>query len=241
LFWNVGRGRGGWERISDEIRSADADVIGLVEASYHYPDPATYWRRQFPKYSVFVAGGGLVMISRKGIRGGVLHEVGNRSRCATAELNLDGRRVRLVLVDLVADPFIARGRLIEKVEEIAGLFPETPTLILGDFNTPRESQGFDRLRGSYINTFEVAGSGFLPTWPAVLPILSLDHIWVSPHFIPAVASKNSSLVSDHSRLWCDLSWRKGLLHPGLGGQPAPVNPPPPQPGPASPPVQPVLG
>jgi endonuclease/exonuclease/phosphatase family metal-dependent hydrolase len=238
LLWNVGRGRGGWERISDEIRSAEADIIGLVEASYHYPDPHTYWRRQFPGHSVYAGAGGLVLISKARITDHRRHELGEHSRCATAEVVLDERRVRLVLVDLEANPFLRRARMIEDVVAIAGIFPETPTVILGDFNTPPGSRGFDRLRDSYVNVFERAGRGFLPTWPSAFPILSLDQVWISPHFVPIAAWKKSSLISDHSRLWCDLSWRPGLLHPRLGTLPRRG---PALGRPASPPGRPVLG
>jgi endonuclease/exonuclease/phosphatase family metal-dependent hydrolase len=229
LFWNVGRGRGGWERIVEEIRSADADVIGLVEAAYHYPDPVSYWRRQLPGYVVHVAGSGLVILTRGELLESDLFVIGERSRCVTVDLIVDARRLRVVLVDLDANPFLHRGRLLERVEEIAGLFPEMPTLILGDFNTPGGSVWFGGLRSSYVNVFERAGRGMLPTWPSVLPILTLDHIWLSPHLQPVSAEKKTSLVSDHSRLWCDLAWRKSLLFPRLGRQDS------------SPPLPPVLG
>jgi endonuclease/exonuclease/phosphatase family metal-dependent hydrolase len=212
-----------------EIQGSKADVIGLVEDVVHYPDPVTYWRRKFPEYSVQVAGGGLVILARGELQAIQYHRIGRRSRCATAVLTLDSRRIRVALVDIEGSPFVRRDRVLQSVEEIVGLFPESATMILGDFNTPGDSMWFRRIRDSYINAFESAGQGMRPTWPSVLPLLTLDHIWVSPHLQPVCTKKKTSLVSDHSQLWSDLSWRKGLLFPGVGGRDS------------SPPLPPVLG
>ena len=49
----------------------------------------------------------------------------------------------------------------------------------GDLNTPRESRGFDELRGFMSHAFETAGRGVAETWPTWAPALSIDHVWSS--------------------------------------------------------------
>ena len=206
LFWNVGRGRGGWDTIVSKIQKADADIIAVVEAGFLYPDPVSYWGRRFPGYSVSVAPNGLVVMARGEVSDRNVYELGKRSWCEVVELDFRGRRLRVVVVDIEASLLIRRRDLFREVNRIVGVAPHQPTLLMGDFNTPGSSIWFDRLREDYSNLFEESGTGFLATWPTIAPILAIDHIWLSSQLESSCVRKEMSSTSDHTMLLGEISF-----------------------------------
>ena len=79
-------------------------------------------------------------------------------------------------------------------------------LILGDFNTPRESALLDPLRANLTHAFESAGDGLAETWPAFLPVLSLDQIWSSPGLRAVWCEHGHSLRSEHRAVIADFDF-----------------------------------
>jgi hypothetical protein len=73
-------------------------------------------------------------------------------------------------------------------------------IILGDFNTPFESLFFKNFKKIYQHAFTEKGNGFQETWFWNLPILSLDHIWVSKDLEILKTEKIVTWKSDHSML-----------------------------------------
>jgi endonuclease/exonuclease/phosphatase family metal-dependent hydrolase len=102
---------------------------------------------------------------------------------------------------------------------------EGPKLVLGDFNTPGDSVWFVGLRRNYSEVLETAGSGLLATWPFPVPLLGLDHIWVSSGLVPRCAGKRSGWRSDHALVWSMLSFASNIAHPpSVAKGPVPVQP-----------------
>ena len=73
-------------------------------------------------------------------------------------------------------------------------------IILGDFNTPFESLFFENFKKNYQHAFAEKGNGFRETWFWNLPLLSLDHIWVSRDLEILKTEKIATWKSDHSML-----------------------------------------
>jgi vancomycin resistance protein VanJ len=210
LTWNLAYGRAGWDPIAGAIRRERADIIGLVEAQVRGPNPVRFWRPRFPEYDVRAVGRGLVLI----VRGEVLslrrEEFGLRSRLAVAEVKIGGHPLRVVLVDLEANWLSPRGPLIERVRKSAMTPDGQPTLILGDFNTPGDSVWFQSLRRDHVDAFEQAGEGMRGTWPFFLPLMALDHLWISKGLEAVCAGKRASWLSDHSRVHAEISFSNVL-------------------------------
>ncbi|GAB1856076.1 hypothetical protein MHTCC0001_09110 [Flavobacteriaceae bacterium MHTCC 0001] len=72
------------------------------------------------------------------------------------------------------------------------------SIVLGDFNTPIESYHFSFLKNNFTNAFNQKGNGFRETWPWNMPLLMLDHIWVSKDITILNTEKIHTLQSDHS-------------------------------------------
>lgn len=212
LEWNTAHGGTGWPGIARAIRRQDADLVALVEAEAHSPGTERFWREQFPEYSVSAPGRGLVLLIKGDILRIELQEFGEKSRLASAETSLNGEPLRVVLVDLESNPFSRRKLLLERVEAVAAVPFAGPTLVLGDFNTPGDSVWFKGLRRNYSEALEEAGSGLLATWPFPLPLLGLDHIWVSKGLVPVCAGKRSGWRSDHSQVWSKLAFATKSAH-----------------------------
>ena len=204
LTWNTARGFGSWPRIADYVGAADPDLVGLVEAGGSTTEWQQFWAQRFPDHEVYLAGGGLAVLARGEIVEKRVLRLAGTSTCADVQIEFDGRRLRLLLIDAVVRPFSDRREVVEKVFELARANPELPTIVMGDFNTPIDSVWFDGAREDFTHAFEEAGSGTLTTWPTPLPMLAIDHVWVSRQFQVGCASIGWSWVSDHRPIVTDL-------------------------------------
>ncbi len=194
---NVNHLRRGADTVTAELAATGADVIGLVEASHPSEKQLAYWRERFPEHSVLLPGSGLVLLVRGNIASSSMRELNGISRSLAAEIEVHGRAVRLVLVDLDASPRFDKRTLISRTFDAAEAGPKMPTIVMGDFNTPIESRWFREVRRHYEHAFERAGSGFLATWPASRPLLAIDHIWTSAGLSAVCARLERTSSSDH--------------------------------------------
>src|SRR5690606_4384326 len=74
------------------------------------------------------------------------------------------------------------------------------TIILGDFNVPYESVLFKEIKSDFNHAFNEKGNGFRETWFWNIPLLSIDHIWVSKDLKILKTEKKGTFKSDHSML-----------------------------------------
>ena len=205
VFWNLARGVGGWERVISTLAEQNADIIGLVESGYHVPDPVTFWRRAFPGYDVVVPGRGMAILARGRIRGFEIVRLAEQSYLARAPVETNRGTVQLILVDLEANLLTNRGQRLTRFRQAVLEPAEAPTVILGDFNTPSSSRGFDGLRARYTNLWEARGVGYAPTWPLPVPYLTIDQMWFSSGVRPLCARRLAKSLSDHALLVGEIS------------------------------------
>jgi endonuclease/exonuclease/phosphatase family metal-dependent hydrolase len=67
---------------------------------------------------------------------------------------------------------------------------------------------FGALRRSFQNAVEEARTGLVTTWLSLCPVLALDHIWLSEHFVPVRTTLRRTLHSDHALVMTDVSLDK---------------------------------
>ncbi len=97
------------------------------------------------------------------------------------EARVDGRRIRLLVVDGMSRPtqsrlpFLGAVAATSREAELAG---RPFDLILGDFNTPARSLGFDGLTGLGYRLAGRFAPGWRGTFPAWVPVYDIDHVWV---------------------------------------------------------------
>jgi endonuclease/exonuclease/phosphatase (EEP) superfamily protein YafD len=204
LTWNTARGFGGWPKVGDYVSAENPDLVGLVEAGGSSDEWREFWAEHLPEHEIYLAGGGLVILARGEIVEEHVFLIGGASTCAEVVIDFEGQRIRVLLVDAVVRPFSNRRDLVEKVFELARAKPELPTVVMGDFNTPIDSVWFDGARRDFVHAFEKAGRGLLTTWPLPLPMLAIDHVWVSRRLRVDCASIGWTWISDHRPIVADV-------------------------------------
>ncbi|AXG68768.1 hypothetical protein KORDIASMS9_00984 [Kordia sp. SMS9] len=101
-------------------------------------------------------------------------------------------------IDVSSDLRHFRKPMLQSI--ISEIKTEEKNIILGDFNTPIESLFFKNFKKNYQHAFTEKGNGFRETWFWNLPLLSLDHIWVSKDLQILKTEKINTWKSDHSML-----------------------------------------
>jgi endonuclease/exonuclease/phosphatase (EEP) superfamily protein YafD len=215
LAWNVARGRAGWDAIAEYAAQTNADVIGLVEGGDPSEQRLQFWRERFEGYTALLPGGGLVLLVRGDVESSRFQQLVGISSALVADLEIGGKKLRLVLADLDASPRFDKRRLTESLLGLADTRNGAPVVLMGDFNMPTDSRWFRPLRESFTHAFEQAGSGRLATWPAETPLVALDHVWVSRGFRPACAVLVSTGLSDHRAFLTDLAYEPAVGAPLL--------------------------
>lgn len=83
-------------------------------------------------------------------------------------------------------------------------FPNRPTLIAGDFNAPATDGATDVLDYEFTDTFRTVGTGWGNTYHRRIPLLRLDQIHASHHFLPLRSRAVSIKESEHRMIVSDL-------------------------------------
>lgn len=118
------------------------------------------------------------------------------SRFGTALINFETHGVNFYAVDAIASLDVPRAWGLEFIDQ--AISQRQKTIVLGDFNIPYESKYLDTIKSNFNNAFSEKGNGFRETWFWNLPILSLDHIWVSKDLEVLKTEKTGTFKSDHS-------------------------------------------
>ncbi len=87
--------------------------------------------------------------------------------------------------------------------------PDTPAVMLGDFNSTVDHAGFRELLASGLtDAGSAAGQSLVPTWPigaGILPFATIDHVLSSPHLRPLWYTTEKIGGSDHAAVLARLS------------------------------------
>lgn len=212
VTWNVGglRGRPSAIRtnVADVLAKLDADVAVLSEAPRFSTKNSDFWRSRLPGYTVAVPGDGLglVILSKSSLVDVSLHELGRRAYLVTAQGTFQGRPLEIFLVDFPSNPRAIKQPFIQSPQLLRPPPSGTGRVLMGDFNTPRDSTWFSAYDGLYTNAFDHAGQGWRGTWPSLAPILDIDHVWTAGS-LQAVCTRVPAIrLSDHRPVVADLAW-----------------------------------
>lgn len=73
-------------------------------------------------------------------------------------------------------------------------------LVAGDFNAVGRSVGFDAIASAGFTSAGATGPGWRGTWPSILPLYDIDHVWVSERWSITSVDRFPNRVSDHRAL-----------------------------------------
>ena len=103
---------------------------------------------------------------------------------------------------------------IAQYEKLATLLKSTAArseaeaiLLGGDFNVPAQMPSLDPLRGFLHDAWLTAGSGWGATMPEYLPLVRIDHLWLSSQIEPISVRVVRLAGSDHRAVVADVKFR----------------------------------
>lgn len=173
------------KRLLSTLKQNNPDLAGFVEAGKLTPEVIEQYRKLLPEYRVFDLRGGMLLFTKGGIEDMTYFDIGRKSRLNIIRINFNGKIYSVFLVDIWSNPLFWRKNVIKEVYEKSLVYENV--IIFGDFNTPFNSVFFDMYRKSYVNVFRAAGTGFAETWPYGIPLLEIDHVWISSKGIAPVS------------------------------------------------------
>jgi len=206
VLWNVSRPQRGLPAVAHRLAAQDADIIALAEGHRRGTSSLARWQHEFPGYEAVELPAEMTCL----IRGKVLsiekNPPNSNLRYALLHCEVRGRPVTLLQVDFRVRWIESRGPAFAELREIARARLGENLIVLGDFNTPRESVFFVPLRGEMTHAFEAAGRGLAETWPIPLPMLNLDQIWTSRSLRAVHCEHGFSFRSDHRAVVADFDF-----------------------------------
>lgn len=202
--WNVARPVSRFPGIAKRLREFDADLIAVAEPLPRQAKDYDRWQTAFPEYAAEFAPGNLLCLVRGEVLARETGVLAYGSYYSRFDVRIKGRELRVLQADISGVPAHSRRVPLAKLTELADSLRDRPLIVVGDFNTPRDSVHFTGLRKNFTNTFESAGLGSGETWPMPLPVLSLDQMWCSPGLIPVRCRHVATLRSDHRAVVAEL-------------------------------------
>ncbi|MGK0184928.1 MAG: endonuclease/exonuclease/phosphatase (EEP) superfamily protein YafD [Verrucomicrobiales bacterium] len=201
LFWNTAYADHPNPTLIDLVNEHQPDIVAMVEAGGLTRQNVVTYESELPRYRVVRKLG---MAMGCFIRGDFAitdqQRLPNRSGFARIKVPLSSGAVDLLIVDIGPNAFYPRGNRIARILQEATGTGRT-TIVAGDFNTPWDSAFFDPWRRQLIHADDHAGTRFRETWRSGLPILAIDHVWVTPDLRPLSTQKiYAPGTSDHACL-----------------------------------------
>lgn len=204
VHWNIGHAWFGTDAVLKVLQQDNADVVLLSECP---DDPAFEAMAETLMPNAHLRHqSSMMLISRFPLADVPVPELPDGAAWA---VRLGSRKLGafdLAAVDLISTPWISRQKRLAILTRWVGEHDRRlPLLVLGDFNTPRDSIHFEPLREYLAHAYEQRGNRQWPyTWPFPLPVYSVDHAWFSRLRLYNY-ELHGSLRSDHRRQVLDFS------------------------------------
>lgn len=197
MYWNVSRGIAGWETVIRRIEHERPDLVALGESGFPSSEFRAMWRERLPQYDISFLGGGMMCLVRGASHQSEVRQIARFSEARQIDVTIDDTDIRCLIVDVYAHPLYDRAATLSDIARVADQSSDKPLIVLGDFNTPLESVHFRHLSRNHVNAFDRSGSGYLATWPAFAPVLSLDQIWINRLLEVVECRHGRTSASDH--------------------------------------------
>jgi hypothetical protein len=189
VFWNASR-ENTFESVINE--SGDIpDVMVLVEFRKKNIEEL---KKRYPEYYFYKSDRELFIFSKTPLD----TIIENTSNYNTTVINFKTAGLNFYAVDATGSPDVPKEWGLTYINQ--SIKEKNNTIVLGDFNVPYESVYLKQLKTDFNQAFNKKGNGFRETWFYNIPLLSLDHIWVSKDLKILKTKKLFTSKSDHSML-----------------------------------------
>ncbi|WP_298417617.1 endonuclease/exonuclease/phosphatase family protein [uncultured Kordia sp.] len=167
------------------------DIMVLIECDEHAYEKI---KKEYSEYHFYFNDKAIGIFSKTPLK--ILSKTTSKKN--TTVVHFTTKNLNFYAVDVSANVKYFRKPMLENV--VSQIKTDDKTIVLGDFNTPYESLFFKNFKKKYQHAFTEKGNGFRETWFWNIPLLSLDHIWVSQDLEIIEIEKISTQKSDHSML-----------------------------------------
>jgi endonuclease/exonuclease/phosphatase family metal-dependent hydrolase len=195
VYWNAGHTQGFEEAFNQNENTPD--VMVLVE--YDTTDYKSI-RLKYPDFHFYLSKEGIGICSKQQIKN-VQEQTSPRN---STVLKFETYNLQFFALDVTPNVFNFRKSEFEFLNK--HINNKNKAIVLGDFNTPLESVYLKKFKRDYQHAFTESGIGFKETWFWNLPILSLDHIWISKDLKILKTKKIHGFKSDHSMIKTQLKF-----------------------------------
>jgi Ca2+/Na+ antiporter len=189
VFWNAAR-NDNFEGVLKTLEKMP-DVMVLTETNQDNLDSL---KLKHPKYYFYNSSRELQIFSKTPLI--IVKE--ETSKFKSTVIHFITRGIDFFAVDMMGSPDVPKSWGFNFVNPL--IDKTNNAIVLGDFNVPLESIFSKKFKLGYKNAFLEKGNGFIESWPNGIPLLSLDHIWVSKDLEVLKTEKIHTFKSDHSML-----------------------------------------
>jgi endonuclease/exonuclease/phosphatase (EEP) superfamily protein YafD len=189
VFWNASR-ENTFESVIHENKDIP-DVMVLVEFRKNNIEEL---KKRFPEYYFYKSERELFIFSKTPCDS-IVEKTSNYN---TTVINFKTAGINFYAVDATGSPDVPKEWGLTYINQ--QIKEKKSIIVLGDFNTPYESKHLKQFKTDFNHAFNNKGNGFRETWFYNIPLLSLDHIWVSKDLKILKTQKIYTTKSDHSIL-----------------------------------------
>jgi endonuclease/exonuclease/phosphatase (EEP) superfamily protein YafD len=205
MLYNVQSFRNKIPPVVAVIKEEKPDVIGLLEATTWGKIHGNLKKFTAPDYT-WTTTRHLALGSQMKLLETERIQFGNGGNIFRSRLEWDGRELALWLVDMPAPPLRDAENLFAELSALLET-EELPLIVIGDFNTPRQSRLLRRTFSGYHDlSLAPEGPRWLATWRNDFPMWQIDHGFASWHFSPVRAEIVGGEASDHFGVVFDVAW-----------------------------------
>ncbi len=196
VFWNAAKKRNFKEAFV--VSESLPDVLVMVEYDQTDKENINTIKSKYKNYYFSIVRGKIGVFSKEKIENVRAIEMKHNSFMVYFNTRILGKDYNFYAVDITANIKYFRKPMLD--EAYRNIKTTKNTIVLGDFNTPYESVHFKNYKTNFSHAFSEKGHGFRETWQWNLPLLSIDHIWVSRDITPQFVEKIKTFKSDHVML-----------------------------------------
>lgn len=189
VFWNASRSSGFEDAF--KLNKNTPDVLVLVEGNKNDIEKL---RLKFPGNHFYFSEEEITVFSKTPIK--IIQE--NTSKFNSTVIHFQTNNFNFYAIDITGSQDVPRSWELGFANKHVKL--KEKTIIVGDFNVPFESKYLSAFKSNYKHAFNEKGNGFRETWFWNIPLLSIDHIWVSKDLEILKTQKIGTFKSDHSMI-----------------------------------------
>ncbi|WP_299228641.1 endonuclease/exonuclease/phosphatase family protein [uncultured Psychroserpens sp.] len=198
LYWNVAKKpQLPLDIIIEQTKEHQPKVLAFVEAKYITQNDLDILKKVLPDYTFKDLYAHMLVGVKGKINSAKIYAQKKSHEAYLINATINNKTVNFIVVDIYAYPFVNKKPALDSIIDVAKT--HNASFIVGDFNTPYESVHFLNYHKNY-TSFHTYNNGFTATWPLGIPLMEIDHIWLSNKYSPVSLEKEYHSESDHALL-----------------------------------------